>query len=157
MDGLTIAINNINNESLTLISEILDSKIIYSLILLGFILWFERNNEKRGKLFVVLILAFLIGTTIKEITQIPRPCAELILKTDCGSGYSFPSIHTLTAFTLALGFLDRKKYGIMLFFALFVAFSRIYLGVHTFIDIAGAVVLSPIIYGIVDYYWKRRK
>ena len=109
------------------------------------------------RILVALVVVFLVGTAIKTLTEVSRPCEELILKTDCGGGYSFPSLHAATAFTLALGFLNDRRYLWVLLFALFVSFTRIYLGVHTFVDIAAALVISPIVYSLVDFYWKRGK
>ncbi|MFA5050331.1 MAG: phosphatase PAP2 family protein [Candidatus Micrarchaeia archaeon] len=157
MDLVSVSISGLNNEYLTLISSLIDNLIIFSLIVLFIIFYFEKNENKRKKLFIAVILAFLIGTMVKEIYQIERPCIALDSKIKCSLGYSFPSIHSIVMFTLALGFLDDKKYILIIVLGVFVAFTRIYLGIHTFFDVAGALVLSTIVYGIVDYYWRKRK
>lgn len=154
MDEITVVINSLNNEVVTGISALLDNYLIFSIILLLIIFLFEKRDKKRGKLLLAVLLAFLIGATIKSATEIPRPCEELNSKIECKTSYSFPSLHAITAFTLAIGFLNKKEYPLILLFALFVAFSRIYLGMHAFTDIAGSLVLSPMIYGIVDWYFK---
>lgn len=157
MDGITLGFNSINNEILTSLALLLDNHIIFSIILLLIIFLLEKRDHKRGKLLIIVMLAFLVGIAIKTMTEIPRPCEELLLKAECGESYSFPSLHAITAFVLALGFLNKKEYPLILLFALFVSFSRIYLGVHTFVDIAGSLVLAPIVYGIVDWYFRRNK
>ena len=153
MDALTLAINSINNEWITSISLIINNKIIYGIILIGIILFLEKKRDKRIKLFTSLILVSIVGVVLKEIFAIPRPCGELALKAVC-DGYSLPSIHAATAFTLALGFLDDKKYVLILIFAILVSLSRLYLGVHTFFDIGASIAITPIVYGFVDHYWK---
>ncbi|MDD5022589.1 MAG: phosphatase PAP2 family protein [Candidatus ainarchaeum sp.] len=157
MDAVTIAINNMNNPLLTQLSVFLDNSLYFLLLVFVLLLIFERNDKKRTKLMAAIFLALVFSSLIKIAIGTPRPCEELNLRTDCSQGYSFPSNHTIVAFTLALGFLDNKKFVLFLIFAVFIAITRIYLGVHTFLDVTASMTLSPIVYEIVDYYWRRIK
>lgn len=156
MDAVTLAINGLDNNFLTSIASFLDNTILFLIIVSIIAISLEKDNKKRTKLVTAVFIAVLLGTAIKTLTGVPRPCYELDLKTNCTGGYSFPSNHTIVAFTLALGFLDDKRYAWVLLFALFVGFTRIYLGVHTFIDVTASMALSPLVYEMVDYYWKGR-
>lgn len=71
------------------------------------------------------------------------------------TGYSFPSGHTQSAgalfFTLASGVKRKGLRVIFLLIPLLVAFSRMYLGVHTPKDVTAALLLSG---GISFLFWK---
>ncbi len=157
MDIVTLSLSSIENPQLTFLSSLIDNPIIFVFIIFFIIFYFEKNNDKRKKLIIAVILAILVGTIVKDIYKIERPCVYFDSKIGCGTDYSFPSLHSIVIFTIAIGFLDDKKYLVILLAALFIAFSRIYLGVHTFFDVAGSLVLSTIVYGVVDYYWRREK
>ena len=99
---------------------------------------------------------FMIGSflqqALKAAFMIPRPWiidptfAAVESAIPAASGYSFPSGHTMTA-CLTLGgtalFLKKKwAYALAAFLALIVAFSRMYLGVHTLLDVAVGLLLG---------------
>ena len=69
---------------------------------------------------------------------------------------SFPSGHTSTAFNvfLMLAFITKNNYLKLgyLFIALLVAYSRVYLSQHFFIDIAAGSFIATVIMLLV-YYW----
>ena len=84
---------------------------------------------------------------LKEIIKEPRPYKQydFVENITTESGYSMPSMHTSTAFSLATSLtLIEPKYYIIIpayLWASIVAYSRIHLGVHTFSDvIVGAVI-----------------
>jgi membrane-associated phospholipid phosphatase len=60
---------------------------------------------------------------------------------------AFPSAHTANAFALATTISSyHRKFGIIMFmWALLVAFSREYLGLHYFTDIVGGAVLGFVV------------
>lgn len=179
MDWLSEHITNLNNPLLTQIAVLLDNEIIFAGIIILFAIlacYLDKdqsdrksvtssqiansrqfvNRRKIKKIAIALILALIIGYGLKYLLDIPRPCEIIPAKIECPSDSSFPSLHAIIAFTLMISLLDRKRYFLYLLFALFVAFTRIYLGVHTFTDVAASLVLSAIIYGIVDYYFKSK-
>ncbi len=159
MDWLSEHITNLNNPLLTQIAVLLDNEIIFAGIIILFAIlacYLDKDRRKIKKIAIALILALIIGYGLKYLLDIPRPCEIIPAKIECPSDSSFPSLHAIIAFTLMISLLDRKRYFLYLLFALFVAFTRIYLGVHTFTDVAASLVLSAIIYGIVDYYFKSK-
>ncbi len=110
----------------------------------------HRKKSRLSFLYVGLSigLAGLVSYLIKKTTSIPRPYEidERITQWSVGGGYSFPSGHTTEAFASAIAmiFLYRNwRLAIpMLLWALTVAFSRVYLGVHYPFDILGGVLIA---------------
>ena len=113
-------------------------------------------NKKYG---YRLLIIFLIGTFLHQILKarfmIPRPWVLdpnfTIVESAraAATGFSFPSGHTLTA-CLALGgiamYLKKKwAYAVAAVLVLLVAFSRMYLGVHTLLDVGVGLLLGCLI------------
>lgn len=103
------------------------------------------------KVFLVVNIAFsgLFCLLVKYIVQRPRPTAiNLINET----GFSFPSAHAMISIAfygfiifLVWRYLKNKPIKIVLtillpLFALFIAYSRVYLGVHYFSDILAGIM-----------------
>ncbi|MBI5227945.1 phosphatase PAP2 family protein [Candidatus Micrarchaeota archaeon] len=152
MDAITLLIQSVSLPYLNQINMLLDLDYIYVLLVLGLIALGERRNDKRAKILTSIVLAIIVGFAIKHIIAEPRPC---IGKEFCPKDYSFPSLHATIAFALMTGFLNKKNYAWYLLFAIFVGFSRINFGVHTFIDVAGALPIALISYYVVDILWSK--
>jgi len=134
------------------------SSIFIWLIIIAILVIFE---EKRGKKFIIYFLitflttSFLVNIVFKNIFQRPRPTelssvkAKLSLVkvklslTTCPKNYSFPSGHAATAFAAAitLAYFDKKRKYFYYLVAILIAYSRIYLYCHYFLDVLiGALV-----------------
>ena len=123
-------------------------------------------NKKLGYQisFSYLIAGFLINA-LKIIVKIPRPFVKDSSLTPVkgalkhATGYSFPSGHTQAATsvygTIAIYF--RKKnilISILLFIPiLLVAFSRMYLGVHTPYDVLAGFAIAILVNVIINYFF----
>ena len=59
------------------------------------------------------------------------------------------------AFALAAALWKKQKGWIYTAFALFVAFTRVYLGVHTLVDVSGGMVLGVLGYLFVGMAWEK--
>ncbi|MCR5835176.1 MAG: phosphatase PAP2 family protein [Lachnospiraceae bacterium] len=107
---------------------------------------------------------FLSGVTVqilKIIFKVPRPwiLSKSIIPSESAkagaTGYSFPSAHTQSATslygTLAYNIKKRAFQLLMLIIILLVAFSRLYLGVHTPLDVSVALVITFMITVGVNY------
>ena len=121
-------------------------------ICLGLVLAVIPKTRKCGLCMLLsMALTYIVGNLIlKNIVARPRPftvATEIALKIPQPGEYSFPSGHTMNAFTAATTiFLFYRKQGIAaLVLATLIAFSRMYLFVHYPTDILGGVVV-----GIVD-------
>ena len=112
------------------------------------VLFAALNYGKRGWLIVLgLVIAvgltdFTSSTLIKKNVQRIRPCNDpemvekIVLRTSCGSGYSFTSSHAANHFAAAVfligmfGGLARWVRPAALTWAAAIAFSQVYVGVH---------------------------
>jgi membrane-associated phospholipid phosphatase len=134
---------------------------------------------KRKDTLVLLISSVIISTLITQgfknfiFTHEPRPTkaiADTSLIHVVDSVYvstinSFPSGHTSSAFCIYLIFclLINKKWWLPvgLFYALLVAYSRIYLAQHFPLDIAGGIIVAIISVWLAaqvqEYWWKKKQ
>lgn len=114
-------------------------------------LWFTKND-----LLMITIIkplsAFLIVTIFRKIINRPRPYEIMNINSlvKHKKGESFPSRHTISAFSIALACLNVNLYlGIFtIVIACFISFSRILAGVHYISDVVTSILLSIIIYCI---------
>lgn len=103
---------------------------------------------------ISLLVADLIVLILKHIVAEPRPFVTLdnvrllVVEND---PYSFPSGHSSSTFavlsTLIFKFRNKLLTVVLLFFALLMGFSRIYVGVHYPFD-----VLFGLIFGVLSAY-----
>ncbi|KAA8733681.1 phosphatase PAP2 family protein [Acinetobacter qingfengensis] len=99
------------------------------------------------KALVITLFASAIGNLCDDYLYLPRPftLGIGIPLIDHDANNSFPSSHMLVISTIALSYLFSAQYklGIALMFcALMVGWSRIYLGVHFPYDIIGAIIVA---------------
>lgn len=134
-------------------------------LVLSYIYWCV-NKKNAFKAGVILLTSMQLNFILKNIFRIDRPYVknENIINKDVeyGYGYSFPSNHSqisATILTLFNRYLNMGKYlilGIVLVFG--IAFSRVYLGVHSVLDVACGLffgwlisaTLAPIVEKIME-------
>jgi undecaprenyl-diphosphatase len=93
------------------------------------------------------IAGILVFKLLKRLSQRPRPCQ---IEPHCWSKvlppdqFSFPSGHTMTAFSIALvvSYFYPSLEGALFFMALSIAVSRIVLGMHYLSDVLAGVALG---------------
>lgn len=126
--------------------------------------WVIYNFSSRQILFVIGFLAASIFASdtissklIKNQIQRPRPCHELhmeppvVLRINCGSGYSFTSSHATNHFCIAtfaitvFGFYMKKWKYSWLLWALLISVAQVYVGVHYPLDILGGALLGTLV------------
>lgn len=114
------------------------------------------NHRKAFLVLTSFLVTLIISQTIKVIVHAPRPSTYFkdqlthiyfIKGIKMLSWNSFPSGHTVQAFTLAvvLSYITpKKRWGfIYLLLALFIGYSRMYLSQHFFEDVvAGSIIGS---------------
>jgi undecaprenyl-diphosphatase len=113
------------------------------------------REEKRNHLFFfpVLIAGFSAWAVseyiIKFLVSRPRPSIDFgaIIVGGGAYGYSFPSTHATIAFALAyvLSAIELKFRRWFYLLAIFIGFSRIYLGVHYPLDVVSGAFIGWLI------------
>jgi undecaprenyl-diphosphatase len=123
------------------------------------VFWVVQLGRKAGMvilglLITVAITDFCSSALIKKQVRRLRPCnqpelsAQLVLRVDCGSGFSFTSSHAANHFgmaTYAPFFLGRRRRlarMVLLIWATAIALSQIYVGVHFPADVIGGAGLG---------------
>ncbi len=150
MDTVTQIIQSIDIAALREIGLIINDAITYAVIVIALLFLGEQRMEKRKKVLLAIAISIIAAYAIKEAMSYERPCAG---QDWCPGGYSFPSAHTVVAFTLMVAFLNKRNYIFYLLFAIFVAFSRINIGVHTFYDVVAALPIALMSYYIANILW----
>jgi membrane-associated phospholipid phosphatase len=92
----------------------------------------------------------VLNSSLKNLFQVPRPFdvdpTLQPMRLESATGASFPSGHTQLAAafwtSLALQFRRKWLYAVSAVLVLMVAFSRMYLGVHTLLDVSVGAVLG---------------
>lgn len=127
------------------------------IILIVFILvMFWCINKKDGYyLIIVGFLGIVLQQFLKLLFRIPRPWVidknfTIVESARKGAtGYSFPSGHTLTAVSAYGGLFKITKYKwlkiLSIILAILVPLSRMYLGVHTPLDVFASIIIAIIL------------
>lgn len=153
-DIITLLISQLNIPLLTAVAQIIDNDLVFLAIILIFA-FIAEEGKKRNRLVLTLAFVFLLGTGVKYLVHEIRPCSTISSKVQCPSDYSFPSSHVVVAFALASALWKKPNGWIYTVFAIFVAFTRVYLGVHTLFDVLGGMVIGILGYTIVEIVWEK--
>lgn len=127
------------------------------------------NKEKGIKTGFILLNGMQLNFIVKDIFKIERPYiknAKIINKDiKYGYGYSFPSNHSQLSASFLFSFKRYFNLGKIFLFGIILVFliglSRIYLGVHSIIDVAVGFLLGyfvvRILSGVIDKIMESRK
>ncbi|VVB83666.1 Undecaprenyl-diphosphatase [uncultured archaeon] len=138
-----------------LVITYLSSEILIFFILTALFLW--RENKRRwiiplwSCLGISAIVSFLLKFTIQRLRPFQLGIVSLLPRLQEASfavwNYSFPSFQSMFAFCaipiLAKQFPRLKKFWII--FAVLIAFSRVYFGLHFFSDVILGALIGYII------------
>lgn len=136
--------------------------LVYLLVVAAVIFTFFQKREvlKRMIVFAVISLpiTYIVAKIAGKLYFDPRPfvtqhVAPLIPHAPTNG---FPSDHALISFAVAwIIFLHNKKAGIVfLLVALLIGVSRVYVRVHSPIDIIGSLVISFVVAFLTEYALK---
>lgn len=166
-------LNNLHLDWLDPIMKVISGKLtwapLYLLMLIGIIKHYGK------KTFLIVGLVALLITASDQLSQgfkygfkRYRPCQELsnhqpkphIVDGKCGGKYSFFSAHSANSFAIAffIGALLipvwRKSKKTLLIWAVVVAYSRVYLGVHYPADIVVGAIFGILLAMLFLYFYK---
>ena len=161
---------NIRNPFLNAVMQFFTSFGEESLFILLALAFFWCIDKKRG--YFLLFTGFAgiaINQILKMAFRIPRPWVldpefEIVSTArEQATGYSFPSGHTQVASTLYGGIARsaKKKWGCIAGISLtvLVAFSRMYLGVHTPKDVLVSLAIGAVfvlaLYPVIDRFLEK--
>jgi len=124
-----------------------DGWIWYGLGLMLFAYGGPQRFSAIGAAGSAAVLGIFVFTALKRLSQRPRPCQ---IEPHCWSKvlppdkFSFPSGHTMTAFSVALvvSYFYPSLEGVLFFLALSIAVSRIVLGMHFLSDVLAGMVMG---------------
>jgi len=128
--------------------------------------WESKYRPSLRNFVVVLGISLIIGfgaiNILKDAFQIPRPCVpctEGVLDCNiyCKEDFSFPSGHATTgfiAFTSLFLIVRGPKSAIIFVIPILIAASRVFLGVHTLLDVAMGGLIGIIIPYFVYRFFK---
>jgi membrane-associated phospholipid phosphatase len=126
----------------------------FSLALVLFLTWRFKEWRRLPFMIAAVAIALLLGVAFKAFLQEPRPCTDSPGKIPCPLGFSLPSLHALLAFTLAIVAVGNRSFPYYLIYALFTAFSRVYLGVHTITEVAAGLALAFLACVLCEMLWR---
>ncbi len=120
--------------------------------------WVRGREQARRQLFVAggtVVLALLANRGISALWYHPRPFEAGLGHTllEHGVDSSFPSDHASVVFAVAFGLIVARAPALWCVLAtglaLGVAWSRVYLGVHWPLDMAGSFIVAGVAAGIM--------
>ena len=167
--NLLLFLNSLNSPFWDQVMYSISGTVIWIPLYLAILVAFGVKYKRK---FLVLILMIIIAITLSDQSSVLfknsfqrlRPCHEPaleglvhIVKGRCGGSFGFVSSHASNAFTAAIFslLLIRKRWFTysMIFWALLVGYSRVYLGVHYPGDvICGSLVGVIIGWGVYKFY-----
>jgi len=157
-------LNGIHSPTWDFIFEWITGRAIwFPIIIVPLILSASKHKWKTLYFFLFMTLLFTMSEQIsvqlfKNVFERLRPCHNEtisslvhIINGHCGGQYGFVSSHATNSFALAM-FISlflrnhyRFIFPILLFWAVSVSYSRIYVGVHYPADILGGAILGTVI------------
>jgi membrane-associated phospholipid phosphatase/dolichol kinase len=146
IDFFSKAIAALDNPILTTLSVAADPLTYITLFIVAVWLFFfkyKKDKRKKDALLLSILLLFVAVQSIKFFMPQQRPCSSGIeSKIDCPNDSAFPSAHAAFASLFLLPFISSIYFIPYALFVAFVAFSRIYVGVHSVVDVSAGLMFG---------------
>ncbi len=139
-------LNSLHYSFLDPVMYALSGKLIWIPLYAAILTWIAVKEKKQFWIILLFVLFSVLladrgSVLIKNLVMRPRPCHEpaieglvYIVNGKCGGMYGFVSSHAANAFNVALIsllFIRKRWFTVFIvFWALVVGYTRIYLGVH---------------------------
>jgi undecaprenyl-diphosphatase len=166
---LLLFLNSMHSPFCDQVMHAISGRIIWVPLYLAILIYVGIKYKRK---FLVILLFIILAATmtdqisvlIKNLVHRLRPCHEPSIQNlvhlvngECGGLYSFVSSHAANSFDVALislMFIKKKWFSIsIVFWALVVGYSRIYLGVHYPGDvICGSIQGALVGWGVYKLY-----
>jgi membrane-associated phospholipid phosphatase len=149
---------NIRSEFLTTLFKLFTAlgNEPFILVFLPIIYWWSSEKEKMSRLGIVVLFTIVLNGLLKGIFQIPRP--DVIPWLVHADGYGFPSGHAQTSAVLwgylAVSLRKSWMWWISIILILGISTSRVYLGVHSPLDISAGMLIG--LSTVILFEWLRR-
>lgn len=107
---------------------------------------YKKNKNSVYLIWLTFIASFTLNFIIKLIVQRPRPIGTFVYPFININNYSFPSAHSIVAFSVLpaiVKYLPKQKHFFIIF-AFLVAISRVYFNLH---------FLSDVVFGALAGYF----
>ena len=134
-------------------------------IVIGLILFWCFDKKYGYRFLFMYVAGNFLNQLLKSIFMIPRPWVidkdfEIVeAARDGASGWSFPSGHTQSAVLLYGGLSRRVKkwwgYLIAAVLILLIGYSRMYLGVHTLLDVGVSLITGLLLIAFTEALFDR--
>ena len=131
--------------------------LLISAFLVLLLSWHFGEKKKLVYLSFAVAVAFLLGYGFKLFLQEERPCVATPGKIPCPLDFSLPSLHALLAFTIAIVAVGNPSFPVYMLYAVFVAFSRVYIGVHTIPQVAAGLALAFFACVLTEIIWRKMR
>ena len=157
-------LNSLHCPFLDPVMHALSGKLIWAPLYAAILTWIAIKEKKQFYFFLIFILLSVLladrgSVLIKNLVLRPRPCHEPALEGlvhtingECGGMYGFVSSHAANSFNVAfisLLMIRKTWYTVsIVFWALLVGYTRIYLGVHY----SGDVLCGSIYGALVGWF-----
>lgn len=161
-NNLHILSTNLDNQIPFISTFVIPYIIFIPLFWLIFVYAFLTNDKNFKTLAITIIIIHLISYLIYALyqTYIPRPyiiengltfdLVRWIYSHDAPYN-DFPSLHSTLATILAMFYLKNKWNWVIIFFAIIVILSTLFIKQHFIVDALGGIFLGMVVYLIVSY------
>ncbi|MEM4335798.1 MAG: phosphatase PAP2 family protein [Candidatus Anstonellales archaeon] len=157
IDKATYFVYSLNSPFLDGIATLINSQAFLIIAIAFLIVVFERKEKdfaRISKILFIIFLAYILTEGLKNVFGVQRPCvSEIESKIPCPSDFSFPSGHVLITASVMFAYLNKREFIFFWLFTILVALTRMYLGVHTLVDVAGSIAMAPLIFHFSNILW----
>lgn len=131
--------------------------ICFTIALILALTYLLKEQKLLPFMVAAVAIALLLGVSFKLFLQEERPCVDTPGKIPCPLDFSLPSLHALLTFTIAIVAVGNRSFAFYLIYALFTAFSRVYLGVHAITEVAAGLALAFLACVLCEMLWRKLK